>query len=67
MAGTATDCGATGEDAGSAACVVIAPAPLSDVAGTPAFVIVLVFAKPSLPVLVFGVGIPEVASPPSDD
>ena len=67
VAGTATDCGGTGEDAGSAAFVVIALAPLPDVVGTTIFPILLVFTEPSLPVLVFGAGSPEVASPPADD
>ena len=65
VAGTATDCGAKGEDAGWAACVVAAPAALLDVAGTPLFTLVLVFAEPSLSVRVFGTGVPEVASPPA--
>ena len=66
VAGT-VDCGATGEDAGSAGCVVTAPAPLPDVPGTTWLTMVLVFAEPSLPVLVLGAGTPEVTSPPRDD
>ena len=53
------------EDAGSAACVLIAPAPLPAVVGTTPFKMVSVFAEPSLFVLVFGADCP-VASPPSE-
>lgn len=66
MAGTA-DCGARGEDAGSAAGVLTTPAPLPDVPGTTWLTMVLVFPEPSLPVLVLRAGTPEVTSPPRDN
>ena len=67
VATTVTDCGATTEDAGSAACVVIAPAPPAVVVETAPFTIVLVFAGPSSTDFVLDAGTSEVVSPPGGE
>ena len=67
VAETATDCGTTGEDAGSAARVVVAVAPMPELVGTTPFTIVLVVAEAPLPALTFDAGTPEVGSPLRDD
>ena len=58
VAETATDCGATGEDAGWAVGMFTAPAPLLNAVGTTEFTLVLEVTVP-----VVDVGIPEVSSP----
>ena len=67
MATTVADCGATTEDAGSAACVVIAPAPPAVVVETAPFTIVLVFTGASSTDFELDAGTPEVASPPGGE
>ena len=67
VATTVTDSGATAEDAGSAACVVVTPAPLAAVVETAPFTIVLVFSEPSSTDLVLDAETPEVASPPGGE
>ena len=62
VADTIADCGGTGDEAGSAACVLVAPALLL-VSVTK----VLVFTEPPLSTVVLDAGIPEVASSPGGD